>query len=214
MNRSTGMLIMITMTILLSGCVNGRFQTTKVRIDGVYRLEDADNMEFTFSENSTLVVLQKGIYELEENEEGEPVVRICLDDISRELPEDYSFTDYLLEDGGEYVALTLTTDEFDLDANPMLLFLLKGTDGLLSGAYFDGIYQIGREGDSYQYIFQKDGQVTMQIKQYYYADGKEIKLSDHAGSTEYLYELSEDKLILKNQKEEPILTLLKAAEED
>ena len=33
----------------------------------------------------TLTVSQKGIYELEKDGGGEAVVRICLDDISREL---------------------------------------------------------------------------------------------------------------------------------
>lgn len=73
----------------------------------------------------------------------------------------------------------------------MLLFPLKGTDGLLSGACFNGRYQIGRADDSYQYIFKEDGQVTMQVKQHYYADGKDMTLSDHAGSTDYIYERSE-----------------------
>lgn len=214
MNRRTGRFFLVAAIVLLSGCGNAKYQNTKVVIDEVYRLEGADNMKFAFSKDSTLVVRQKGIYVLEEDESGNSMVRICLDDTSRELPEDYNYTDYLLEDKGRYVELTFTTDEFALDANPMLLFPLKGTDGLLSGLYFNGTYQIGSEGDSYQYIFKEDGQVTMQIKQHYYADGKIMKLSDHAGETEYLYELSEDELILKNKEEKPILSLLKETEED
>lgn len=211
MNRKTGILFIMASAVWLSGC-GSKYQDTKVVIDDVYRLDGAENMKFTFSEDSTLTVRQKGIYELEKNETGELMVRICLDDISRELPEDYNYTDYLLEDKGRYVELTLTTDEFDLDVKPMLLFPLKGTDGILSGTYFNGTYQIGSENDSYQYIFKEDGQVTMQVKQYYYADGKMMKFSDYAGSTDYIYEMSEDTLILKNKKEEPILTLLKETE--
>ena len=62
---------------------------------------------------------------------------------------------------------------------------------------------------NYQYIFKEDGQVTMQVKQHYYADGKDMTLSDHAGSTDYIYERSEDSLVLKNTQEEPVLTLVK-----
>ena len=45
-------------------------------------------MEFHFTKDSSLYVWHTGIYELGENEDGKPIVRICLDDTKRELPED------------------------------------------------------------------------------------------------------------------------------
>ncbi len=206
-------IVLLAVIFMLSGCGAGKFRESKVIFEDTYRLEDADNMEFIFTDDSTLTVLQKGIYELVQNEAGDPVVRICLDDISRELPEDYNFTEYLMRKVEDYIVLTYTTDEFNLDANPMKLFLLEGEDGLLSGEYFDGTYQIGEGGESYQYIFEKDGSIAMRVEERYYADQKgKMTLSDHAGSTKYLYETDKDTLILKNMKGDAVLTLIK--EED
>lgn len=209
MSRS---LIVFIAVFFLSGCGSGKYRQSKVIFDDSYRLFNTDNMEFVFSDDSTLVVRQKGIYEFEKNEFGELMVRICLDDISRELPEDYNFTEYLLREVEDHIVLTYTTEEFNLDANPMMLFLLDGEDGLMSGEYFEGTYQIGTDGDSYQYIFQEDGGITMQVTEHYYADKKKMVLSDHAGSTQYQYETSEDTMILKNAKGETVLTLQKVAE--
>lgn len=206
-------IVLLAVIFVLSGCGPGKFRESKVIFADTYYLEDADNMEFVFSDDSTLTVRQQGIYELSESEEGEPVVRICLDDISRELPEDYNFTDYLVREADGHIALTFTTEEFNLDANPMLLFPLEGEDGLLSGGYFDGTYQIGEDGESYQYIFEKDGAITMRVKERYYADQKgNMTLSDHAGSTKYLYEADGDTLILKNMKGDTVLTLIKESD--
>ncbi len=198
----------------LSGCGGGKFRDSKVIFEGTYYLEDTENMKFVFSEDSTLTVMQEGIYEMTENEEGEPVIRICLDDISREMPEDYGFTEYRMREADDSVALTYTTDAFQLDENPMLLFHLEGEDGLLLGACFDGTYQIGEGGESYQYIFEKDGGITMQVEERYYADKGKLTLTDHAGSTHYLYEASEDTLMIRNRKEELIMTLRKEAESE
>ncbi len=204
-------LIVFIAFFFLTGCGSGKYRASKVIFDDTYRIADTDNMEFVFSDDSTLVVRQKGIYEFKENEPGELVVRICLDDISRELPEDYNFTEYLLRRAEDHIVLTYTTEEFNLDANPMMLFLLDGEDGLITGEYFEGTYQIGADGDSYQYIFKEDGSITMQVTEHYYADKKKMILSDHAGSTQYQYEASEDAVILKNTKGETVLTLQKEA---
>ena len=206
-------IVLLAVILMLSGCGTGKFRKSEVIFSDTYYLEDTDNMEFVFSDDSTLTVRQKGIYELAESEEGEAVVRICLDDISRELPEDYNFTEYLIREADTHITLTFTTEEFNLDANPMKLFLLEGEDGLLSGEYFDGTYQIGEGGESYQYIFEKDGSIAMRVEERYYADQKgKMTLSDHAGSTKYLYETNGDTLILKNMKGDAVLILIK--EED
>ncbi len=206
-------IVLLAVIFVLSGCGPGKFRESKVIFDDSYYLEDADNMESAFSDDSTLTVRQKGIYELSESEEGEPLVRICLDDISRELPEDYNFTEYLMREVEGHIALTFTTEEFNLDANPMFLFPLEGEDGLMSGENFDGTYQIGEGGESYQYIFEKDGSITMRVTERYYADQKgRMTLSDHAGSTKYLYETYGDALILKNMKGDAVLTLIKEAD--
>lgn len=205
-------MFILAAAFFLSGCGKEGWKESKVMFDGEYQLENADNMTFTFSEDSTLTIVQNGIYELGETDEGEPVVRICLDDITRELPEDYNFTEYLLKEVDGHIVLTYTTEEFSLDANPMALFLLDGEDGLLSGEYFEGTYQIGDDGDSYQYFFREDGSVTMQVRERYYAERGEITLYDHAGKTRYLYEETEDSLVLKNRKQEPALILVKEQE--
>ena len=214
MNKVTA-LIMISAALVFAGCGKGKYQPSEVVFEDVYHLQDAENMEFAFGADSTLVVSQRGIYELDENEEGEVILRICLDDIGRELPEDYNFTEYLVRAEDGHVILTFTAEEFNLDANPMLLFPLKGEDGLLSGNVFDGSYQIGEDGDSYQYIFGKDGSVILQVEESYYAgkDGR-MTLKDHAGSTKYLYEASEDTLTIKNRKGETVLSLEKKAGQD
>lgn len=202
------MVLMLGMTVLTGCGEEDNYPKSEVIIDETYKLDGTDNMEFAFSKNSTLTVLQEGIYELKTNAEGKPMVRICLDDISRELPEDYGFTEYLLQEDGGNTVLTFTSEEFSLDTSPMILVPLKGKDGLLEGENFDGTYQIGRDGDSYQYIFEKDGTVTMKIKQHYYADKTKMTLSDDASTTEYYYEETEGKLILKNMQNEPVLELV------
>ena len=214
MNKATA-LIMITAAFFIFGCGRGKYPPSEVIFEAVYHLEDAENMEFVFDADSILTVSQRGIYELDESEEGEAVLRICLDDLDRELPEDYNFTEYLVREEEGHMILTFRTEEFNLDTNPMLLFPLKGEDGLLSGALFDGTYQIGEDGDSYQYIFGRDGSVILRVEEYYYA-GKNgnMTLKDHAGSTKYLYEASEDTLVIKNRKGEPILNLEKEAGQD
>lgn len=199
--------------VFLAGCGNGRYLASEIIFDGTYYLKDMENIEFIFSRDSRLLVRQSGIYEFKKTEAGELVVRICLDDIDRELSEDYNFTEYLLGRDGEAVTLTFTSEEFDLEESPMYLYPLKGEDGLLSGDLFDGTYQIGEDGDSYRYVFHRDGSVMMQVSERYYADGTQMILSDHAGSTEYPYLLDGDTLILKGRHEEPVLTLIKETDE-
>lgn len=210
MGRKIGMLT-LALTLVLPGC-GDKYQKSEIIIDDVYRLEDMENIEFAFSKDSTLVVEQKGIYELARDETGEPMVRICLSDISRELPEDYNYTEYLLREEDEHIELIYTSEEFDLETDPMILVPLSGENGLLSGTVFDGTYQMGKDGDSYQYIFKEDGSVIMKIKERYYADKEKMILSDHAGSTEYLYEMSDDTLVLKTKEEESVLTMKKQAD--
>ena len=209
MNKATSQAI-ITAALFFAGCGRGKYPPSEVTFEAVYHLEDAENMEFVFGADSTLTVSQTGVYELSENEEGEVILRICLDDTSRELPEDYNFTEYLVRKEDGHVILTFTTEEFNLDTNPMILYPLNGRDGLLSGDAFDGSYQIGGDGDSYQYIFAEDGSVVLQVEEYYYA-GKNgrMTLKDHAGSTKYLYEATENTLTIKNRRGEPVLNLEK-----
>ncbi len=207
-------LLLLTVILLASGCGREKYPVSEVILEDRYALEGAENMEFVFSKDSTLVVRQRGIYELSENASGEAMVRICLDDIDRELPEDYNFTEYLIKEEEKHIALTYTSEEFDMESSPMQLYLLEGDDGLRSDELFDGAYQIGEDGDSYRYIFEKNANITMQITEHYYADSNHMILVDHAGSTEYLYEISDEGLILKNMNEEVILTLIKETETD
>ena len=206
--------IVLTAGVLLNGCGGGKYLASEIIFDGTYRPNNMENVEFVFSKDSRLLVRQSGIYEFKEAGAGELIVRICLDDIDRELPEDYNFTEYLLDRDGEALTLTYTSEEFDLEGNPMYLYPLKGEDGLLTGMPFDGTYQIGKDGDSYRYVFNKDGSMMMQVRERYYADEAQMTLSDHAGSTEYPYELDGDTLILKDRHEEPVLTLVKKTEQD
>lgn len=205
-------LLLFGVILLLSGCGKGKALVSDVIFEESYSLEDAENMDFIFSKDTTLIVRQRGIYELGEDVSGEAIVRICLDDIERELPEDYNFTEYLIREEKRNIVLIYTSKEENADSGSMQLYLLEGDDGLRSKEMFDGAYQIGEDGDSYQYVFEKDGNVTMQITEQYYADETHMILADHAGSTEYLYERSEDTLILKNREEEPVLTLIRKAE--
>ncbi len=205
-------LLLLTVMLLLSGCGKEKYPASEVIFEDRYSLGSAENMEFVFSKDSTLIVRQWGIYELSKNASGEAMVRICLDDIERELPEDYTFSEYLIKEEKRHIVLTYTSEGFDMDSNPMQLYLLEGDDGLRSDAAFDGTYQIGEDGDSYRYIFEKDGSITMQIVERYHADRDHMILVDHAGSTEYLYEKSDDTLILKNNQEEPVLTLIREPE--
>lgn len=214
MNKVAGM-VMLMAVLFLCGCGRQSHKPSEVIFDDVYYFEGMENMEFVFRADSTLTVSQKGIYELSENEEGEAIVRICLDDISRELPEDYNFADYMIRRERGHVLMTYTSEEYMLDIKPMALFHLSGKDGLLSGKPFDGTYQIGADGDSYQYIFGEDGTIIMRVNEYYNAqkDGN-MTLTDYAGSTKYTYEASEDTLLIKNKKGATILTLLKKAGQD
>ena len=91
----------------------------------------------------------------------------------------------------------------------MALRLLKGTEGISGGKPFSGTYQIGREGNDYQYIFSEDGTVLMEINEYYYIEGEKLTLSDSSGSTDYRYELTEEQITINNLLGETILSLEK-----
>ncbi len=213
MVRVAGMVV-LSMMLFLSGCSGKKILASKVVFDGVYCPNHIENMEFHFTKEGNLFIWQTGIYEFAENEEGKPMIRICMDDIKRELPEDYNFSEYLITQEENSVLLTFTTEEFDLDSEPMVLFWLNGEQGFSSDSYFEGTYQIGEDGDSYQYLFHKDGSITMQVTERYFADEEQVTLIDYAGSTKYLYEKSEDTLILKNMQKEPVLTLQQKYEND
>ena len=121
-------LLLIFSGILLTGCgVLEKYTESEVVLDGKYKMENVDNVTFSFRDKKNLIVRQSGIYEFTKNAEGESVIRICLDDTSRELPEDYSYTEYLLKKDGLYTKLIYTSEEFDLEESPMLLVPLKGT---------------------------------------------------------------------------------------
>lgn len=196
-------------TVLLSGCGSAEeHPASQVILEGEYIHKGMDNIVFTFSKDSTLKVVQSGVYEFGENGEGKSVLKICFDDISRELPEDYNYTCYQIEHDRRYVYLTLDVEEGD-PPNPMALRLLKGTEGISKGEFFSGTYQIGKEGNDYQYIFSEDGTVLMEIHEYYYIEGEKLTLSDSSGSTEYRYELTEEQFTINNLLGETILSLEK-----
>lgn len=207
MKRYRRMLLLL-FVLIFPGCGKG-YPRSEIVFDAAYYLEGTENICFDFSKDSKLEIAQKGVYELTTDEKGTQLVRICLDDVNRELPEDYHYTEYRLREQKEYVELVYTSTEFDLDSTPMILIPMKGEHGLTSGEWFNGVYQIGEDGDSYQYVFEEDGTVTMRIEAHYYADKERMRLSDHAGDTEYLYECSEDRMTLKNTQEEMILNLIR-----
>ncbi|MDE6905167.1 MAG: hypothetical protein K2P76_09595 [Lachnospiraceae bacterium] len=201
--------------ILLSGC--GKSQEhpiSKVILEGQYGVEGVENIIFTFYKDSTLKVEQSGIYEFGKNSQGKNILKICFDDITRELPEDYNFTEYLVDWDRRYVYLTLDVEpagdsEQEEKPKPMALRLLKGTEGISKGEPFSGTYQIGGEGSDYQYIFSKDGRVLMEIYEYYYIEEEKLTLSDSSGSTDYTCVLSENQIKINNLLGENILSLIK-----
>lgn len=194
------------------GCGKKEYPPSEVIINDVYVLDETENMEFAFSKNSILTVTQKGVYELSENDNGEPLLRICLDDTSRELPEDYHFTEYLMKKEGKRIFLNLVADEEDSTENQMLLFYLKGKDGILNGKPFQGSYQIGMGGDNYQYKFYDDGTITMQITEHYFIKDSKITLTDYMGSTDYIYEQNDNQMMIKNMRGDKIMELHKKEE--
>ncbi len=195
--------------MLLSGCGSSEeYPKSEIIFEGEYVLEGTENIEFIFYKDSTLKVVQSGVYEFSKGENGN-LLRICFDDTSRELPEDYSYTDYQVEQKGRYVYLTFFSENVEEEQQPMMLKLLSGTDGLAGGEYFTGTYQIGRDGDSYQYIFSEDGTVVLQIKERYYAKDDSLTLSDDSGSTDYKYELTDEQMKINNLMGETILSLRK-----
>ena len=201
--------------IFLSGC--GKSQehpASQVILEGEYRVEGVENIVFTFYKDSTLKVEQSGIYSFGENSQGKDLLKMCFDDTSRELPEDYSFTEYLVEWDRRYVYLTLNGDfsgntEPEEKPKPMALRFLKGTEGISQGRPFSGTYQIGRAGSDYLYIFSEDETVLMQIHENYYMEGEKLTLSDSSGSTDYKYELSENQIKINNLLGEYVLSLIK-----
>lgn len=201
--------------IFLSGC--GKSQehpASQVILEGEYRVEGVENINFTFYKDSTLKVEQWGIYDFGENGGGNPMIKMCFDDTTRELPEDYNYTEYLVEWDRRYVYLTLDAEQAgdfgqEEKPKPMALRLLKGTEGISKGEPFSGTYQIGGEGSDYQYIFSKDKTVMMQIHEYYYIEGEKLTLSDSSGSTDYKYELTENQIKINNLFGENILSLEK-----
>lgn len=201
--------------ICLSGCGKSRENPpSQVILEGEYKVEGVENIVFTFYDDSTLKVEQSGIYDFDKNSQGKDLLKMCFDDTSRELPEDYNFTDYLVECDRRYVYLTLDTDQtWNLEPEekpkPMALRLLKGSEGISKGRPFSGTYQIGREGSDYLYIFSKDKTVLMQIHENYYIEGEKLTLSDSSGSTDYKYELTENQVKINNLLGENILSLIK-----
>ena len=192
----------------ITGCGKAReHPASQVIIEGEYRQKGIDNIDFIFSRDSTLKVVQSGVYGFGENSDGEDILKMCFDDTSRELPEDYNYTNYVIESDRRYVYLTLDMAEEDI--KPMALRLLKGTEGISEGEPFSGTYQIGGEGNDYQYIFSEDGTVLMEINEYYYIEGEKLTLSDSSGSTDYRYELTEEQITINNLLGETILSLEK-----
>lgn len=196
--------------LLLAGCSREKeYPGTKVVLEGEYVLDDMENINFTFSKNSTLRVVQSGVYEFARNSDGKMTLRMCYADASRELPEDYSYSDYVVEQKGKEVYLTFFSASVQEEEHPVILKKIKGTDGLAKGELFSGTYQIGESENSYRYIFFEDGTVEMQINEHYYAEGEKITLSDDFGSTDYKYELSGERLEIKTLTGENVLSLIK-----
>lgn len=201
--------------ICLSGCGKSReHPPSQVILEGEYKVEGVENIVFTFYKDSTLKVEQSGIYAFGENSQGKDLLKMCFDDTSRELPEDYSFTEYLVEWDRRYVYLTLDMDSFgdaepEEKPKPMALRFLKGTEGISQGRPFSGTYQIGRAGSDYLYIFSENETVLMQIHENYYIEGEKLTLSDSSGSTDYKYELTEKQVKINNLLGENVLSLIK-----
>lgn len=201
----------------MTGCTGAKDdrKPSEIIFEGTYKVDGVDNMEFIFSKNSTLKMNQWGVYEMTKDEEGGQIVRLCLDDTSRELPEDYNFMEYKVTEKRNSVELTYLPAEdaeTPIEVKPMELVLLKGKDGLKKQKKFSGTYQIGTGGDSYRYVFSKDGSINIQVNEHYYADKTTITLYDYAGTTEYLYQQEEDIFTLKNQQGDIIFELVKQDE--
>lgn len=195
--------------LLLAGC--GKVQSiaeSPVSLDGEYKLETVDNITFLFEDRRFLTVQQNGVYELTESSAGKPMVRICLGDMDREMPGDYTFSEYELKRDRMYIHLEFVSDLLENAEGEMDLIFIEGTDGLLEGELFEGTYQMGAKGDDYQYQFKKDGTLILQVEQRYYAKDEEVTLSDAFGETKYIFEKNEAGLELKNQMGETVLPLI------
>lgn len=204
--------IFATLAFLVSGCGSiGAPKPSEVIIEGKYHLNEAGNMEFEFTKDSRLTVTQNGIYEFS-REDGKPVLRMCFDDISTELPEDYQFIEYQISKDGNKIKLTYLPGEDAIVAKDMTLTFQEGSDKLSDEKPFTGVYQMGEHEDSYQYHFDKDGKVIFKVNETYYADKEMITLSDNSGTTRYLYEKKEDEFLLKNLQGDLIFELVKKTE--
>lgn len=195
--------------LLVTGCGSIRsIAESPESLDGEYKVDNVDNITFFFENRRFLTVQQSGIYELAENEAKEPVVRICLEDIDRVMPEDYSFSEYVMKKDRMYTTLTFCSELQGKTEETVDLIFINGTDGLLGRKPFEGTYQIGVEGDDYQYQFKEDGTLILQVEQRYYAEDKSVTLTDAFGKTAYIYEKNEAGLELKNQMGETVLQLV------
>lgn len=210
--KKIALILQVGLLMGMTGCQNtgGRaIKPSEVTFEGVYKQEGVDNVEFLFAEDSTLQMNQHGIYELKQNKDGSTVVRLCFDDISRELPEDYNYMDYDVLEMGKRLKLTYITQDESIDVEPIELVLLKGKNGLLGKEYFNGTYGIAIGSNGFHYVFEKDGTVHMQVNQNYYADKTTMEIYDDLGSTDYLYQEQNGRFTLKNKQGDIIFELIK-----
>lgn len=207
-----GILLLLVIT-MFGGC--GKKQTlpqSDCILSGKYEVAKMPNMTIQFFQDGRAKVLQRGVYRLEKTKDRN-LVRICFDDISQELPEDYTYTEYEAVKKRNAVLLQLYWNDTVQEDKNMLLVFEQGEDGLLKGEAFDGSYHIGSKREGYHYQFQQDGQVMIHIELSYYTKDDWLTLVDASGETRYRYELQEEEIIMKSERGDVIMTLQKIESE-
>lgn len=163
-----------------------------VILDNTYWSGSNIRVRMQFDKDGNCAYGYVGKYDLQTTEDGLPILTFIYyaDSGNNQMASStfalrdngdgtYSKTVYLEDEEPDFNDETFTTD----------LTLNEGTDGLMSGAAFEGIYL---SSDGQYYTFHEDGTFAMETWMTYAADEEYIEIIGSDTSTLYTYDADED----------------------
>lgn len=186
-------LVIFIFTIMLMGCTMAS-KSENIYIDKTYHMDAVGMPTVIFTADGKYVWSEKGTYEFATTDTESNVIKIFWDVPGEGDPGE---TDYKIEKKEEEYNLTAVYTTADgeevVTTAANQLYFTEGTDGLQNKEMFDGIYNINSKDDRGQYIFYEDGMLELVAKSTYKMTANIITI----GTTDYTYEMSEDKKTLK-----------------
>lgn len=165
-----------------------------VTIDQTYWAGSNIRVRMLFDDNGNCKYGYIGKYDLQTTEDGTTLLNFIY--YADTDLDQMAVSSFALRDNGDgtYSKTVYTEDtepayDFDDENFTVTLQPDEGTDGLMSGTSFDGIYI---SSDGQYYTFSSDGTFAMETWMTYVADENHIELIGAESSTRYTYEANED----------------------